>query len=233
MSTIPPTDPGAGSLRQPAAAAAPSQIIVQQPPSAFGRYGRFLIGALVICILVIMGQAASYRSYFSPPGGPQEKYHSLSETADKKIAIIKIEGAILDPEGFVKQQIDRVRKDDDVVAVVLRIDSPGGTVTAIDYLYQQLRKLAEERDLPIVVSMGGLGASGGYYLAMSAGSTENVIYAEPTTWTGSIGVLIPHYDISGLLASWDVKDDSVASNPDKLMGSFTRSLSPEQRAEER
>ena len=92
--------------------------------------------------MTILGQTASYRSYFSPPGGPQEKYHSLSETADKKIAIIKIEGAILDPEGFVKQQIDRVREDDDVVAVVLRIDSPGGTVTASDYLYHHLRELA-------------------------------------------------------------------------------------------
>jgi protease-4 len=233
MSAVPPTDSGAADSRRPPAAPPPPQIIVQQPPSAFGRYGRFLIIALVICILVIMGQAASYRSYFSPPGGPQEKYHSLSETAAKKIAIITIEGAILDPEGFVKQQIDRVRKDDDVVAVVLRIDSPGGTVTASDYLYHQLRKLAEDRDLPMVVSMGGLCASGGYYLAMAVGGTPDAVFAEPTTWTGSIGVLIPHYDVSGLLANWDVKDDSVASNPDKLMGSFTRSLSPEQRAEER
>jgi protease-4 len=82
--------------------------------------------------------------------------------------------------------------------------------------------------------MGGLCASGGYYLAMAAGGThEDVIFAEPSTWTGSIGVLIPHYDVSGLLSRWDVKDDSVASHPDKLMGSPTRDLSPEERAEER
>ena len=110
-----------------------------------------------------------YKDYFSPPGGPQEKYHSLSETADKKIAIIKVEGADPRPRRL-RQAADRPRqKDDDVVAVVLRIDSPGGTVTASDYLYHHLRELAEERELPIVVSMGGMCASGGYYLAMAAG----------------------------------------------------------------
>ena len=229
MSTVPPLDPGPVG-RSPA----PSQVIIQQPQTAFGRYGRLLIIGLVICVITILGQAASYRSYFSPAGGPQEKYHSLSESADKKIAIIKIEGPIMDPEGFIKQQIDRVRKDDDVVAVVLRIDSPGGTVTASDYLYHHLRKLARERELPMVVSMGGLCASGGYYLAMAgSGDGENVVYAEPTTWTGSIGVLIPHYDLSGLLANWNVKDDSVASHKDKLMGSPTRELTTEERAEER
>jgi protease-4 len=233
MSTAPPSDSDAtGPLRSPTPA--PAQVIVQQPPSAFGRYGRYLIIALVICIVTILGQAASYRSYFSPPGGPQEKYHSLSETAEKKIAIVSIEGTIFDADGFIKQQIDRVRKDDDVVAVVLRIDSPGGTVTASDYLYHHLRKLADDRQLPMVVSMGGLCASGGYYLAMAAGgANEDVIFAEPATWTGSIGVLIPHYDFSGLLANWNVRDDSIASHKDKLMGSFTRELTDEERAEER
>jgi protease-4 len=234
MSTVPPDAPGSpGQPRYVSTQPPATQVILQQPPSAFGRYGKLLIAALIFCILTIAGQAASYRSYFSPPGGPQERYHSLSESASKKIAIIKIEGAILDAEGFVKQQIDLVRKDDDVAAVVLRIDSPGGTVTASDYLYHHLLKVTDEEKLPIVVSMGGICASGGYYLAMAAGGADDVIYAEPTTWTGSIGVLIPHYDLSGLLARWDVTDDSVASNKDKLMGSPTRALSPEEKAEER
>jgi protease-4 len=119
------------------------------------------------------------------------------------------------------------------VAVVLRIDSPGGTVTASDYLYHHLKKLRDDRDLPMVVSMGSLCASGGYYMAMAVGDQPDSIYAENTTWTGSIGVVIPHYDLSGLLASWDVKDDSIASHPYKLMGSPTRGLSDEERAKER
>jgi protease-4 len=81
--------------------------------------------------------------------------------------------------------------------------------------------------------MGSICASGGYYIAMAAANHENVIFAEPTTWTGSIGVVIPHYDLSGLLADYQVKDDSIASHKYKLMGSPTRELSSADRAEER
>lgn len=232
-STLPP-NPGSTPRPTTSVVVEPQKIILQQErPSAFGRYGKWLIAALVLCVATIFGQAASYESYFSPAGGPLERFHSLNGEAEKKIAILKIEGAILDPEGFIKQQIDRIREDDDVAAVVLRIDSPGGTVTASDYLYHHLRELARERELPMVVSMGGLCASGGYYLAMAPAAGENIIFAEPTTWTGSIGVMIPHYDLSGLLDKLAVRDDSLSSGEDKLMGSPTRELSDEDRARER
>jgi protease-4 len=210
------------------AAAPPPQIIVQQP-SLFGRFGKLLLFAIVVAIMFIVGLYNSYRSYFSPAGEPQEKFHSLTQHAAQKIAIINVDGAILDGEGFVKKQIDRVRKDDAVVAVVLRIDSPGGTVTGSHYLYHHLRKLALDRRLPIVVSMGSVCASGGYYIAMAVGDQPDSIFAEPTTWTGSIGVVIPHYDLSGLIGSWNVKDDSIASRPLKLMGSPTRPMNAEER----
>ena len=211
----------------------PSQIILQQPPSLFGRFGKLLIVALLFAVITIFGLVGRYQRYFNPTDGPQERFHSLSAEADKKIAIITIAGTILDPEGFVKRQIDRVHKDQDVVGVVLRINSPGGTVTASDYLYHHLRKLSEERELPLVVSMGSLCASGGYYLAMAVGDEPDTIFAEPTTWTGSIGVVIPHYDLSGLLSQLDIKDDSIVSHRLKLMGSPTRQLSDEDRREER
>jgi protease-4 len=233
MSTVPPNE--IQVVRQPAPT---TQVVIQQP-SAFGRYGRFLLFLLLIAVAVIIGQHASYKEYFSPADQPTEKYHSLSKTATDKVAIIKIEGTIMNAEGYIKKQIDRVRQDKNVKAVVLRIDSPGGTVTASDYLYHQLRKLAtedrgtKEKEFPIVVSMGGMCASGGYYLAMSAGGRDDVLFAEPSTWTGSIGVVIPHYDVSDLLANWNIKDDSIVSDKFKLMGSPTRQLSPEQREEER
>jgi protease-4 len=150
-------------------------------------------------------------------------------TADGKIAVITISGAILSPEGYVKQQIDQVRKDENVKAVVLRINSPGGTVTASDYLYHHLLKLKEERDIPIVVSMGSICASGGYYIAMAVDGQSDTVFAEPTTWTGSIGVIIPHYDISGLLEEYDIKNDSIASHPLKQLGSSTKKMSDEER----
>ena len=234
MSTVPPSEtPPAGAAPQPFPTnpAAP-QILVQQP-TALGRYGKLLLVLLVLAVMTIIGLTVRYRSYFSPPGEPQERFHSLNAEAKDKIAIIQVQGTILQGDNFVKKQIDRVRKDKRVVAVVLRINSPGGTVTGSDYLYHHMRKLCEERELPLVVSMGSLCASGGYYIAMAVGDRQQAVFAEPTTWTGSIGVVIPHYDFSGMLARYDVKDDSIASHKYKLMGSPTRSLTAEDRAEER
>ncbi len=240
MSTIPPSDgpsTGGPSPSHPSASpqAPPTQIVVQPQTTALGRYGKLVLLLLVLTVMSLVGLQARYEEYFSPPNKPQEKFHSLNEEAKKKIAIITVAGTILGGDNFVKKQIDRVREDEDVVAVVLRIDSPGGTVTGSDYLYHHLRELREQEDrkLPMVVSMGSMCASGGYYIAMSVGECENAIFAEPTTWTGSIGVVIPHYDFSGLLARYKVKDDSIASHQNKLMGSPTRELNPDQRAEER
>jgi protease-4 len=212
-----------------APAPAPPQVVVYQQ-TMFGRFGRWLLAGLVLAVLVIFGLVGRYQSYFSPPDAPQEKYHSLSKTASKKIAIIRIEGPILDGDGFAKQQIDRVREDQDVVAVVLRVDSPGGTVTGSDYLLHHLQQLSADRRLPMVVSMGGICASGGYYVAMAVGDREDTIFAEPTTWTGSIGVVIPHYDLSDAMTYLNIKDDSLASGSFKQMGSPTRSMTDEERS---
>lgn len=215
--------------------AAPVQRIVLEQPRGrwFGRLGKFLLAALVVSVLFNFSQWAARESYFNDSPDVIEKYHSLSKTASNKVAIIDVSGALLKGNGFVKDQIDQVRRDKSVKAVVLRINSPGGTVTASDYIYHHLKQLKKDRDIPLVVSMGSICASGGYYVAMAVGDQQDVIYAEPTTWTGSIGVIIPHYDVSGLLEAWHVKDDSIASHKFKQLGSPTRKLGPEDRAEER
>ena len=233
MSTVPPSESAGGSPQLASPQMAAPQIVVQQQASALGRYGKFVLMLLGMAVMTIFGLTSAYQRYFNPPGGPQEAYHSLSETAHEKIAIVEVVGTIMEGNGFVKEQLDRIREDDDVVAIVVRVDSPGGTVTGSDYLYHHLRQLCDDRDLPMVVSMGSICASGGYYIAMAVGDEEDAIFAEPTTWTGSIGVVIPHYDFSGLLENWDIKDDSIASHKYKLMGSPTRNLNKEQRAEER
>lgn len=160
----------------------------------------------------------------------QEKFVSGARLAADKIAVVSIEGTILGgEESFAKKQIDQVRDDKSVKAVVLRIDSPGGTVCGSDYLLHHLQELVQQRKIPLVVSMGSVAASGGYYVAMAVGDRPQSIYAEPTTWTGSIGVIIPHYDLAGLLDEWGIKNDSVASHRLKAMGSFTRPMTPEER----
>ena len=83
--------------------------------------------------------------------------------------------------------------------------------------------------MPIVASMGNVAASGGYYVAMACGNTPDVLFAEPSTWTGSIGVIVPHYDASTLLQQkLGVKEDSIASHPLKGMGSFAKPMTPEE-----
>jgi protease-4 len=102
-------------------------------------------------------------------------------------------------------------------------------VTGSDYVYHHLRELVEKRDIPLVVSMGSVCASGGYYVAMAVGNQPKSIFAEPTTWTGSIGVIIPHFDLSGALGALDIEDDSIATGPFKQMGSPTREMSEDER----
>lgn len=173
---------------------------------------------------------AKYHSYMNPEPGITEHYHSGDRGARSKVAVIRVVGTIMDGEGFVKQQIDKVRKDESVKGVVLRVHSPGGTVMASHYIYHHLKKLTEEREIPMVVSMGGVAASGGYYVSMAVGDEPDTIFAEPTTWTGSIGVIIPNYDLSGMLENWNIEDRSFTSGPYKQLGSPTKAMDDEDRA---
>jgi len=192
--------------------------------AAVGWVGLFVAG------MVVIGQWIGFAEYFDTTGGIEEKYHSGSKYAGDKIAIISIEGVIMEGDGFVKQQIDRIKEDDNVKAIVVRVDSPGGTVTGSDYIYHHLKKLKAEKQIPLVVSMGSMAASGGYYVSMAVEDQENAIFAEPTTTTGSIGVIIPHYNFAGLMKEHGVVDDSIASHERKQMLSMTRDLKPEHRA---
>lgn len=183
-------------------------------------------GIVTLTVLVMLLNPDSMSP--DPDNKLEERYHSLNKEGTNKVAVIEVDGVIEDGEE-VKKQIDKVKADSKVKAIVLRVDSPGGTVTGSDFIYHHLKKLADERKLPIVVSMGGLAASGGYYVSMACGKTENVIFAEPTTWTGSIGVLIPHYNIAGLMEKWQIEDDTVKSRPLKGIGSITRKMTEEER----
>lgn len=190
--------------------------------------GLFLAGVLGFSLLLNLGLLI-VTAGLGGDGRVQERHFSHRAAAPNKVAIVRIEGPIIEGEGYAKRQIDQALRDKAVKAVVVRVDSPGGTVSGSDLLYHQLRVLVEKKNIPLVVSMGGIAASGGYYVSMAVGSTPDTIFAEPSTWTGSIGVIIPHYDLSGLLADWGVKQDSIVSHPLKGIGSLTRPMTPEER----
>lgn len=188
----------------------------------------FIICAALSSALVY-GYYRARLVYFDTSNGITERYHSGNKKASDRVAIITLSGVIMEGDGYIKNQIDRVAADQNVKAVVLRINSPGGAVYGSDFIYHHLKKLRDKREIPIVVSMGAVAASGGYYVAMAVGEQEDSIFAEPTTVTGSIGVIIPHYDISGLLKRYDIKNDSIASHPRKQMLSMTREIPEEHR----
>jgi protease IV len=163
----------------------------------------------------------------------REQYVSGKQGAEYKVAILSIEGVITSGEGLFKRQLDQAYRDyhdGNLKALVLRVNSPGGTVSGSDYMLHHLQEFKKETNLPIVVSMGGMAASGGYYVSMAVGSTpQPSIYAEPTTWTGSIGVIIPHYNFAGLMKEIGVEEDNVVSHHLKGMGSFARPMTPEEK----
>jgi len=211
----------------------PTRVILEHA-SPWGRWGTRIAWSVAgVAMLAAIGSAAAFSQYFQRDDRIVEKWHSLSKSASAKVAIMSVTGAIMGGDGFARAQIDRIAEDEDVRAIVLRVDSPGGTVSGSDEIHHRLSKLVKERDLPVVVSMGGLAASGGYYVAMANGGRDDVVFAEPATLTGSIGVIIPHFDLSQLAKRFDVKDDSVTSGPLKEMLSPTKDRSPELAERER
>lgn len=126
----------------------------------------------------------------------------------------------------VREELQKAAEDDRVRAVVLRINSPGGTVTASDIVYHEISRFKARRKVPVVASILDVGASGGYYVALAA----DRIVAHPTTITGSIGVLMLNVNSGGLLEKIGVSANYVKSGAHKDMGSPFRGLTPDERA---
>jgi len=113
-----------------------------------------------------------------------------------KIVVIPLEGIIQSEQAEdVYKQIKVAREDKHVKGVILRVSSPGGTISGSDQIYNEIRKYREEEGKPVVAFMQGIAASGGYYTSVAC----DQIIAEPTTYTGSIGVMMGHFVLEGLL----------------------------------
>ncbi len=126
----------------------------------------------------------------------------------------------------VREQLDRARSDRAVKAVLLRINSPGGGVTASDVLYHELNKFKRDTGLPVLAHIMDVGTSGAYYTALAA----DLITAQPTSVTGSIGVIMYSFDAVGLMQKIGLQTVEISSGSRKGMGSPFRQLAPEERA---
>jgi protease IV len=187
-----------------------------------------VVFALAVGSIGSGGRGASSSTY-------QEEYVS-GEGADT-IAVIPVEGQILSadnsvsatrptvtPEGL-SDALDQARDDASVAAVVLEINSPGGGVTASDLMHGSIEEFKESTDMPVVVSMGDVAASGGYYIATAA----DEILANETTLTGSLGVVIPLLNFSEASDTYGVTQNYITSGEFKAMGSSWKELTPEER----
>jgi protease-4 len=126
----------------------------------------------------------------------------------------------------VREELDRARSDKNVKALVLRINSPGGGVTASDMLYHEIRKFKLDTGVKVLAHFMDMGTSGAYYTALAA----DRITAQPTSVTGSIGVIMFRIDATGLMEKVGVQAYEIASGEKKGMGSPFRTLSPDERA---
>jgi len=129
------------------------------------------------------------------------------------VGVIRIEGPITESQDTVKV-IRRFRESNLIKAIVLRLETPGGGVGASEEIYREVLKARTENDKPVIVSMGDVAASGGYYIASAA----DHIFATSGTITGSIGVIAPNFNASETIKKLGLRDNSIATGEHKGAG---------------
>jgi protease-4 len=190
------------------------------------------------CLLLLAAAGCSVVSVdLTPPVRPLRET-TVEGSGRDKVLLLDLAGVLAEEPLFtlesrpqvpllarVREELEKAEKDERVRALVLRINSPGGTVTASDILYHELLGFKQRRKVPVVASILDVGASGGYYVALAA----DRILAHPTTVTGSIGVLMLSVNSGGLLEKIGVSAGYIKSGEHKDMGSPFRALRPEER----
>lgn len=171
-----------------------------------------------------------------PPPRPMHEVQVGGEGKDK-ILIVDISGIIRERSGaslgrgeastveWVRANLDRAGEDEKIRALILRINSPGGYVTACDIVHSEIVRFKKERNIPVVAVLMGTALSGGYYVA----TTADRIVAHPTTSTGSIGVIFHEVSIKGLMEKIGVEEEAISTGERKDMGSPFRGLTDQER----
>lgn len=210
----PPQVPAAGARREGLNAAAGAWL---------GCFGALVVLTVVFFFIVALAQFAR--------GG--RRHAGVGRPLGKFVGIVRVEGVIrtgdpgpLGPPGIAEEIIKDLKaagEDNDCAAVVMRINSPGGSAAASQEIAAEVLKL--KRKKPVIISMGDVAASGGYYIAAVADS----IVANPATITGSIGVITDFPNLEGLFRKLGINLETVKSGPYKDLGNPARSLTDEER----
>lgn len=196
----------------------------------------------LLAILLALAGCSLISVDLTPRIRPLEETTVEGEGRDK-ILLLEVSGFISDEAGSsglgigaapprvpllvrVREELDKASRDPRVKALLLRINSPGGTVTGSDIIYREIQLFKEKTKVPVVAVMMDVAASGGYYIALAA----DTVVAHPTTVTGSIGVIMVSANAEGLLQKVGVAASTIKSGEHKDMGSPFRKLAPEERA---
>ncbi len=179
------------------------------------------------------GEDSEYRS-ISGAKFLKAARHGSTAPAEHRAAVLAGVGSIVagksDPMMEVlggvslARELRKLRQDDRIKGVILRVNSPGGSAVGSDMVWEEVRKL-EQEGKPVVVSMSGVAGSGGYYISMGAGH----LVSQPSTITGSIGVIFGKFDLSNLYQWMGISIDQVKNYPHADIFSSSRSLGSDQR----
>jgi protease-4 len=190
--------------------------------------------ALTVLLAVLLGLSVLANMAFLSRGGGALR-HGVREpeplgqkwvagSGEAKVALVELNGVISSevatggvfgvpqrPVERIRRELDEAAKDDAVKAVLFSVDSPGGTITASDEILEHVRRWKERTKKKLVVHMGGICASGGYYVSSAA----DEIVAEPTTITGSIGVILSSFNFAGTLGLLKIDPVTIKSGANK------------------
>jgi len=200
-------------------------------------------GYLLVCVtMALLGVSASGCAFvnvklFQPALPLQEKV--IEGEGPGKVLVIDISGMLSYEEkkregafkeeinlvARVKEEIEKASQDDEIKALILRIQSPGGTVNASDLLYHEIMQFKKEREVKVVACFLGIATSGGYYVATAA----DHIIAQPTTLTGSIGTIAIKFNVQGLMEKIGIEDETVKSGEKKDIWSPFRPSTEEEK----
>ena len=170
------------------------------------KYSYWIIGVLALIIIV---SVIPWEDTF--PSGP-------------KVGIVEINMPITVSKNIV-EDLNYFNEKSSIIAIVVRLDTPGGGVAASQEIYEKVKLIADKSKKPIIASMGGVAASGGYYIALGA----DTIIANPGTATGSIGVIMSYPVIGELMDKIGVQYETIKSGKLKDSGSLFRNLTEEER----
>ena len=198
--------------------------------------------AALLTLLLVAAGCAPTSFLVTPVPAKQDLVEKVvlreSVWATKKVALVDVDGVLQNarprsmlgstddnPVSVFADKLKQAADDDNVKAVVLRINSPGGTVTASDVMYREVIRFRERTGKPVIAAMMDVAASGGYYIACAA----DRVYAHPTSVTGSIGVVMLLPDVSGTMNRIGMQMNVIKSGRMKDAGSMFRQMSEQDR----